>query len=223
MLRKNTLNFLSRKDTFKFSLRKDTFIFWKSNSSENVNVSVRSLSKEEAAEDISSFKDEDSYIYIAVTLTDKQLKLVTDEQSGKIKEKELLEKFNPFSPQIEKYTKEIKSFKIQKQLFAQGLFFRDSKKIGGQKNQSLLKLALAQNEMFDAALIKQELFSFLKPVHPCFKPKISSPFISSPVPFFMESNPLYTPTFYQPNEPRRKRAQSEMLPGRLPGYHPMDR
>jgi hypothetical protein len=188
---------------YKKELRKNAVVFWKSKITKSCGGGLRLLSIEDAAKEASFFNKTDPYnIYIAMPLTDKQLQLITDKQSRTIKKEKSLDQFNPFSPKIRRYEKEKKLFKIQKELFAQGLYLKDSHKVEGQKNQSLLKLALAQNETFDAALIKQELFSFLEPVHP-FEPKTSSSLISSPVPLARKLKPLSTATFYQPNEQKK--------------------
>jgi hypothetical protein len=149
--------------------RKNTFIARKSKS--NNDYSHNPVLRTEANANVIISRDKDSeFIYQTVTLTDEQLKLIRDEKLQQIKGIMFLDNFNPFSPKVIEYKKEMEQFVTQKEIFAQGLFLEDSKKPNGQKNISPLKSALAQHTLFHSAVIKQELFSFLEPTNP-FKPK----------------------------------------------------
>lgn len=159
------------------STRKNTFIARKSKINDTGNnyshdPVLRTEAESNAIVSICN-KDNKFDIYQAVTLADEQLKLIMDEKSQKIKENLSLDNFNPFSPKVIEYKKEMERFTAQKEMFSRGLFLGDSKEHDGQKNASPLKSALAKNTLFDSSVIKLELFSLLEPVNP-FKLKTPS-------------------------------------------------
>ena len=119
--------------------RKNTFVVWKDKDKDISNQDYHYghdpvLRTEEEANKL-AFSCNDGHkfaIYQTVTLSNEQLQGIEENTSS-------LEQFNPFSPKVIKYKQEIESFKTQKEIFSQGLFLGNSKKTGGEKNESPLE------------------------------------------------------------------------------------